>query len=38
MFEIRHDEILTPAGVARWAGFVAQNLVTARQNFGGAAR
>lgn len=39
MFEIRNDEILTPTGVARWAGFVAQNLVTARQNFiAGAAR
>jgi predicted N-formylglutamate amidohydrolase len=30
MVELRHDEILEPDGVARWAGLLARCLVTAR--------
>jgi len=31
MVEIRHDEILEPAGVAHWAALLARSLETARQ-------
>lgn len=32
MIEVRHDEILDPAGVALWAGRLAQGLVAARRS------
>jgi predicted N-formylglutamate amidohydrolase len=32
MFEIRHDQILAPDGVSRWAGLIAKSLDMAREN------
>jgi predicted N-formylglutamate amidohydrolase len=38
MIEVRHDEILEPEGVARWAARLARCLETAREGFAAAPR